>query len=170
MVNLLKLHMQISKISRMLCDATSDMRRIEYAAVLLAVFLLQGCLGLKPNEITQSKNAIEINEILGKLPLPEGSKLRHEHSLVIGAGDDWLGQARIEMQISSSEAYAFFIKHLPAAGWISKFSVFGKSSFMLFVRSNRNLSIDIERGQGSGTVIATITSAVDATPQVPKRN
>ena len=80
---------------------------------------------------------------LGGLPLPAGSAIRADQSLIIGAGDAWVGRAVLDVGRDADAAYRFFMDNLPAQGWSVVTAVRGRQSLLVLTRQERTLTIEI---------------------------
>ena len=56
-------------------------------------------------------------QLLGQLPLPPGAVIRADQSLIIGAGDNWVGRVMLDVGRDVDAAYRFFLETYPAQGW-----------------------------------------------------
>ena len=81
---------------------------------------------------------------LGGLALPPGSFIRADQSLIIGAGDNWVGRAVLDVGRDADAAYRFFLDNLVAQGWAVVTAVRGRHSLMVMTRQERTLTIEIE--------------------------
>ena len=94
---------------------------------------------------------------LGGLPLPAGSFIRADQSLIIGAGDAWVGRAVLDVGRDADAAYRFFMDHLPAQGWAVVTAVRGRQSLLVLTRQERTLTIEMaEPILGAPTVFMTM--------------
>ena len=81
----------------------NGMHRV-YGALLVAVGLAAGLSGCAN---TGSSTSVAVGpdgkvqnpvQLLGQLPLPPGAAIRAEQSLIIGAGDNWVGRVVLDRQ------------------------------------------------------------------------
>ena len=94
---------------------------------------------------------------LGGLPLPAGSFIRADQSLIIGAGDAWGGRAGLDVGRDADAAYRFFMDNLPAQGWAVVTAVRGRQSLLVLTRQERTLTIEMaEPILGAPTVFMTM--------------
>ena len=94
---------------------------------------------------------------LGGLALPPGSFIRADQSLIIGAGDNWVGRAVLDVGRDADAAYRFFLDNLVAQGWAVVTAVRGRHSLMVMTRQERTLTIEIEEPLlGSPAVFMTM--------------
>lgn len=109
-------------------------------------------------------------QLLGQLPLPPGTVVRAEQSLIIGAGDNWVGRVVLDVGRDLDAAYRFFLETYPAQGWTVVSSVRGKNSFMVMTRQERTATFEmIDGGLMSGGVVSMTMAPRNATVMVPKK-
>lgn len=109
-------------------------------------------------------------QLLGPLPLPPGSVVRAEQSLIIGAGDNWVGRVVLDVGPDLDAAYRFFLETYPAQGWAVVSSVRGKNSFMVMTRQERTATFEMmDGGLISGNVVSMTMAPSNATVMVPKK-
>ena len=109
-------------------------------------------------------------QLLGQLPLPPGTVVRAEQSLIIGAGDTWVGRVVLDVGRDLDAAYRFFLETYPAQGWTVVSSVRGKNSFMVMTRQERTATFEmIDGGLMSGNVVSMTMAPRNATVMVPKK-
>jgi hypothetical protein len=107
---------------------------------------------------------------LGGLALPPGSFIRSDQSLIIGAGDNWVGRAMLDVGRDADAAYRFFLDNLQAQGWSVVAAVRGRQSLLVMTRQERTLTIEIsEPVLGAPAVYMTMAprNAAVMTPRKP---
>ena len=119
---------------------------MKYVLVLWIALFLSGCSSMGNTETaTNSDNAQRPTmEQLGRMPLPVGTKLYTEESLIFGVGDGWLGRAVFEVPSDATTTYNFFAEQMPRQGWTLISSVRGKRSLLVFTRADRSATIEVE--------------------------
>lgn len=131
-------------------------------AVLAMLAALQAC-GLAGGGVAGDVGAGgDLSAVLGRLPLPDGAKVKMEKSMVVAPGEQWIGQIHIEIQQNSTAAYAFFMKRLPQAGWLHRAGVLGERTMMHFSGLERMLSVEIHPGSWGGALVI-LTAIPDST-------
>ena len=106
---------------------------------------------------------------LGGLPLPPGSAIRADQSLIIGAGDNWVGRAVLDVGRDADAAYRFLLDNLVAQGWTLVTAVRGRQSLLVMTRQERTLTIEMtEPVLGSPTVYMTMAPR-NASVMAPKK-
>ena len=107
---------------------------------------------------------------LGGLPLPPGSLLRADQSLIIGAGDSWVGRAVLDVGRDADAAYRFLLDNLQSQGWSVVAAVRGRQSLLVMTRQERTLTIEISEPMlGAPLVYMTMAprNAAVMTPRKP---
>jgi hypothetical protein len=87
--------------------------------------------------------AVSPGQWLGGLPLPAGSAIRTEQSLIMGSGETWVGRVALDVGRDADAAYRFFLDSLPAQGWAVVSAVRGRQSLLVMTRQERTLTIEI---------------------------
>jgi len=122
------------------------------ALALLAA--LVGCAGTTP--LGQSE-PLRPNEMLAGTPLPPGSVIVNDKSLLIGGQGHWVGRLVINLAGSTQDAYAFFEEHMPAQGWTMISSVRGEQSLMVLTKQDLTATVAFTERSGFGAGTATMT-------------
>ena len=119
---------------------------------------------------TGASSAASPSQWLGGLALPPGSAIRADQSLIIGAGDNWVGRAVLDVGRDGDAAYRFLLDNLVAQGWTLVTAVRGRQSLLVMTRQERTLTIEMtEPVLGSPTVYMTMAprNASVMTPRKP---
>jgi hypothetical protein len=144
---------------------------VKYLVVLLAVVFLTACstMGGSDTAPNSDNGQRPTMEQLGRMPLPVGTKLRTNESLIFGVGDGWLGRAVFESPNDATTTYNFFAEQMPRQGWSLISSVRGKRSLLVFTRGDRSAAIELDDAtlfQGS-CVVSMLISPVGGTVGTP---
>ncbi len=131
---------------------------------MLVPVLLAGCNGtpLTTTPSTdgapaQAQSSAVPGQWLGGLALPPGSSIRADQSLIIGAGDTWVGRAALDVGRDADAAYRFFLDNLSAQGWSVVTAVRGRQSLLVMTRQERTLTIELSEPMfGAPTVFLTM--------------
>ena len=121
---------------------------MRHPGILLVVLplLLAGCAGISSSKSAAPEPGTPLStpaQWLGGLPLPPGSSIRADQSLIIGAGDNWVGRAVLDIGRDSEAGYRFFLDQLPAQGWTLVTTVRGRQSLLVFTRQERTLTVEM---------------------------
>jgi hypothetical protein len=108
-------------------------------------------------------------QLLGQLPLPPGAIIRADQSLIIGAGDNWVGRVVLDVGRDFDAAYRFFLETYPAQGWTVVSAVRGKNSFMVMTRQERTATFEMVDGGMMASSVALTMAPRNAAVMVPKK-
>ena len=109
-------------------------------------------------------------QLLGQMPLPPGAMIRVDQSLIIGAGDNWVGRVVLDVGRDFDAAYRFFLETYPANGWTVVSSVRGKNSFMVMTRQERTATFEmVDGGMLASSVVSMTMAPRNAAVMVPKK-
>ena len=131
--------------------------------ISLASALLVGCSNtpLRTADTSSASGAEQVPnvELLGQLQLPTGARIINERTLILGAGDSWVGRITMEVGKDTNTAYSFFMEQYPKQGWSLVSAVRGANSLIVFTKQDRNATIEIRDGSlaVSATAILTVT-------------
>ena len=131
------------------------------STLLLGLGLLAACsstpLGSPSVAGSASASGVTPNAWLGDLPLPPGSAIRADQSLIIGAGEQWVGRAVLDVGRDADGAYRFFMDKFVAQGWTVVAVVRARQSLLVMTRQERTLTIEMNEPMlGAPTVHLTM--------------
>lgn len=115
--------------------------------------------------VADAPNALQISDI----SLPTGAKLDAENSLIIGAGDRWLGRIVLKTDSPSVQVYNHFYNGMPAFGWSLITAMQAKTSILSFQRNDRIALVQIEPSSLGGVVVTINVSLRQGTLQDPAK-
>ena len=133
---------------------------------------LAGCvnMGSKPSVAVGPDGKVQNPvQLLGQLPLPPGAAIRAEQSLIIGAGDNWVGRVMLDVGRDFDAAYRFFLETYPAQGWTVVSAVRGKTSFLVMTRQERTATFEMVDGGMMGSSVSLTMAPRNATVMLPKK-
>jgi hypothetical protein len=143
--------------------------------VLLAVISLAiaACSSTPVNgEATSDMPKASLEALGAGTPLPQGAAIKHDKSLIMGAGDNWVGRVVVDVGRDPQLAYQFFYQQYPSLGWTLVTSLRGKTSLLVFSKDDRNATVEIEDGGlllGSTLVLTVSPRNAGAMPPGPNR-
>jgi hypothetical protein len=108
-------------------------------------------------------------QLLGQLPLPPGAVIRADQSLIIGAGDNWVGRVMLDVGRDVDAAYRYFLETYPAQGWTVVSAVRGKNSFLVMTRQERTATFEMVDGGMMGSSVSLTMAPRNAAVMVPKK-
>ena len=91
---------------------------------------------------TESLDNIQ-TDLLGDMPLPRGSKINNDQSLILGAGSAWAGRIVINSPQGPTDAFTFFRDQFPNSGWTGVSSIKAKISILVFAKQDRTVTVEI---------------------------
>ncbi|MBM3362428.1 MAG: hypothetical protein FJY42_07140 [Betaproteobacteria bacterium] len=110
-------------------------------------------------------------DAVGQSTLPPGVTFRPENSLIIGAGEQWVGRVVADVGRDVEAAFRFFIDTYPAQGWTLISSVRGKTSLLVFTKQDRTATVELSEGgmMGGGALVLTVSPRNAAVVAPPRR-
>ena len=111
------------------------------------------------------------SQLLGDMPLPQGSRLVGGDSIIIGRGNEWVGRAVVNALQGATDVYAFFQSEYPKNAWTTVTAVKAKTSILVFTKGDRTATIEIVEGSFGGpkSVIIMTSSPKNANVVAPTR-
>lgn len=91
---------------------------------------------------TESLDHIQA-DLLGDMPLPQGSKINNDQSLILGAGSAWAGRIVINTPQGPTDTFTFFRDQFPNSGWTGVSSIKAKISILVFAKQDRTVTVEI---------------------------
>ncbi len=79
-------------------------------------------------------------------PVPGGSRLDMDRTLVLGSDTGWTGRLTYFTNISPATIYEFYLAEMPLVGWREVMTVRSATSHLVFESSDRTVTIAIEPG------------------------
>ena len=100
-------------------------------------------------------------QLLGDMPLPQGSKISNDQSLILGGGPQWTGRIVIVSPQGPTDTFTFFRDQFPRAGWTGISSIKAKTSILVFAKADRTVTVEINEAGTfqSGGSIVSLTAA-----------
>ena len=131
----------------------------------LALCLLAAC-NTTPMGADGGPAALPIQELIGQTQLPPGSRVIHEQSLILGAGDNWVGRLALDVGRDTSPAYNFFLDQYQRNGWSLISASRGKTSLLVFTKPDRSATIELSESSvlAGSNLVMTITPRSANTP------
>jgi len=92
------------------------------------------------------------------IPIPAGSDLDLDQSLVLGTEEGWIGRLSLTVKYDMTDMYSFYEREMPKFSWEQLTTVRAKISTMTYRRGARVATITLQSnsglaGLGSGTSI-----------------
>lgn len=92
------------------------------------------------------------------VPIPAGTKINTDKSVILGQGDKWFGRMVLVTDRPSTQAYTYYQEQMPTFGWEQVTAVQGKTSILTFTRADRAATLEINPGTLSGSEVAITVS------------
>ncbi len=139
------------------------------ATFLLALGLVACASAPLTNADGESLSDVQ-NKLLGDMPLPGGSRIDNEKSLILGSGDGWAGRVAINSAQNATETFNFFRDQYQKAGWTLVSSTKTKNSILVFIKKDRTATVEIEDGTfgGKASVMLTVAPRSTVIPPITK--
>lgn len=124
---------------------------------------LLGCTSMGNVQMGSDSTVTEATakQLAGDVPLPAGSVIKQQDSLVMGSGNTWMGRLNVTVSGEPQTVFAWFRDSLPGAGWTLTSSSFSKLSLLTFTKAERMATVQMQAGSfGANEVLITVTPAV----------
>jgi len=161
-----------SNISTALTLCSQILKPLSTLSFLTVSALLIGCstTPLHTSDTSSSSGTEQVPnvELLGQLQLPTGAKIINERTLILGAGDSWVGRITMEVGKDTNTAYSFFMEQYPRQGWTLVSAVRGANSLIVFTKQDRNATIEIRDGSLAVSATAVLTVTPRPTSMAPQ--
>jgi hypothetical protein len=92
------------------------------------------------------------------IPVPAGSAMDVERSLILGERESWIGRVVMTVPEGADRAYDFFFNEMPRFGWQPVTSVRAETSVLTYGRGTRVATIQIRRRAIGGTSVSVTVS------------
>ncbi len=138
---------------------------------VLALAALGACASTPLATQGEGGKVVVPTEVLGQSALPPGSSIKPELSLIMGAGEQWVGRVVADVGRDGDAAYRFFLESYPAQGWTLISAVRGKTSLIVLTKQDRSATIELTEPSTllPGTVVLTV-SPRNAQVTAPRRS
>ena len=102
-------------------------------------------------------------QLSGDVPLPPGSVIKQQDTLVMSAASTWLGRVSLSVSGEPQAVFTYFKEGMPASGWALISSSFSKTSLLTFTKGERVANIQMQvTSFGGNDVLITVAPAVRA--------
>lgn len=139
--------------------------------LLLVVGLVGALLNLgacASSGTTENLDNIQ-QQLLGDMPLPQGTKISNEQSLILGGGSQWTGRIVLVTPQGPTDTFTFFRDQFPRAGWTGISSIKAKTSILVFAKGDRTVTVEINEAgtfQNGGSLVALTAAPKGGTAPV----
>lgn len=125
-----------------------DVRPLLLALLGAAVLGTAGCGSLPGSGTTREVS--DPARFLPDLPLPAGTKIDLERTLILGGTADWTGRVAGTTPLGEEELIQHFREHLGKGGWKLVTISRSKASLMTFTKATRAANIEVSPSGGFG--------------------
>lgn len=118
------------------------------AHLFLIVFLIVALTGCTPSNQTSIRSPDSHSSFTSfdNFPVPDGSRLDMERTLVLGTDVSWTGRLTFFTSNEPAKVYEFYLTEMPRAGWREIMTARSAASHLVFDSPNRTVTIAIEPG------------------------
>lgn len=102
------------------------------------------------------------------VPIPPGTKIKTDKSLILGADERWVGKMVLDVDMPTTQTYAYYAERMPAFGWEPITAVQGKTSTLTFLRGDRAATVEISGSGFKGSEVGITVSPKQAA-MAPKK-
>lgn len=151
------------------------MNRPSLLAAVLSAGLVTACANMAGTPPANTENIDAIQQgLLGDVPLPKGSRIDNDQSLMLGGGTGWAGRIVIQAPSGVTETFNFFRDQYPPLAWATVSAVKAKTSILVFAKADRTVTVEIsENPKATSTSLVVLTvaprSTVAPAPAVPAK-
>ncbi|MEI7430184.1 MAG: hypothetical protein WCL27_06980 [Betaproteobacteria bacterium] len=114
---------------------------LAYVLLVTSSVFVAGCSSIAPSSM-ENLDSVQ-QQLLGDMPLPKGSKIDNNHSLILGSGSNWAGRIVLVAPQGPTNTFSFFRDQFPAAGWTGVSSIKAKTSILVFTKQDRTVTIEL---------------------------
>jgi hypothetical protein len=140
------------------------MNTLQSLAVLCATSMLMACASVdmaSPSKDGGGPPEPSAKQLAGDMPIPQGATIRPQDTLVMGAGNRWMGRISLTVPGEPQNLFAYYRDGLPGAGWSLTSSSYSKLSLLTFIKADRVATIQMQAASfGGNEVTITVTPAV----------
>ena len=138
---------------------------IKHSFQLIVFLFLISCVGeaLVPTKGPEGEPGSELNFAqFDDIPIPIGSSLNQEESIIISKNKSWLGRLVFDSNKKQLSIFDFFRNELPKFGWKKLSEVRADSSLLNYTNENRVASIQIFSNTFFGSKVSiTVTETAN---------
>ncbi len=119
--------------------------KVHLLLIVCLIVALTGCTASNQTSI-RSPDSHNSFTSFDNFPLPDGSRLDMERTLVLGTDVSWTGRLTFFTSNEPAKVYEFYLTEMPRAGWREIMTVRSAASHLVFDSPNRTATIAIEPG------------------------
>ncbi len=92
------------------------------------------------------------------IPVPSGATMDMEHSLLLGAGNEWTGRLTYTTSTNSARVFDLYKAEMPKFGWTELTVIRGDRSIMTYQQGSRVATVQIQAGTIYGATVSVTVS------------
>jgi len=92
------------------------------------------------------------------IPVPTGATMDMEHSLLLGAGNEWTGRLTYTTSTNNARVFDLYKAEMPKFGWTELTVIRGDRSIMTYQQGARVATVQIQGGTIYGATVAVTVS------------
>ena len=138
--------------------------------VLLTAFCASACTTMSGSAVGGDSTVTEATakQLSGDVPLPPGTVIKQQDTLVMSAASTWLGRISLSVSGEPQAVFTYFKDGMPASGWTLTSSSFSKTSLLTFTKGERVANIQMQGTSfGGNDVLITVAPAARAATARP---
>jgi hypothetical protein len=143
------------------------MTLFKYLFIALSAVATLACtsMGSRPMGSDSTVTETTAKQLSGDIPLPAGSVIKQQDTLVMGSGNTWMGRLNVAVSGEPQTVFAWFRDSLPGSGWTLTSSSFSKLSLLTFTKAERMATVQMQgTGFGGNEVLITVAPATRPAP------
>jgi hypothetical protein len=144
------------------------LRKLRCFPLVLCTVLaaLGGCSG--GTSLTPTTNSAEVSanfQALSDIPIPSGTTLDPERSLILGNMDRWTGRVVMRLGIPMSQAVGMFQQQMPAFGWQPVMAMQSETTVLTYLRGERAATVMISPPSIGGAIMGGSIASITVAPR-----
>lgn len=133
------------------------------------VSFLGGCTttgtSLDNTSLSSDPNAPQAR-VAQDFPIPAGSQIVTDQTLVLGSGSNWTGRLSLSLSIGEQDAFVYFRDQGKAYGWLVVSGSYGPTSILTLSKADRSATVLINEGNRiTGTKVTITVSPLAVKPK-----
>ncbi|MES2414787.1 MAG: hypothetical protein V4614_13355 [Pseudomonadota bacterium] len=135
-------------------------------------FAMLGCASMGGSSMGGDSTVTEATtkQLSGDVPLPPGSTIKQQDTLVMGSGNSWTGRINLSVAGEPQAVFTWFRDSMAAAGWTLTSSSFSKLSLLTFSKGERVGNVQMQATNfGGNEVLVTVSPVTRNAPAAVTR-
>ncbi|MFC6283600.1 MULTISPECIES: hypothetical protein [Polaromonas] len=135
---------------------------IKYLLILSTTLATLACSSMGGSSMGSDSTVTEATakQLSGDVPLPPGTVIKQQDTLVMGTGNTWTGRLNLAISGEPQAVFTYFRDGMPGAGWTLTSSSFSKLSLLTFTKGERVANVQMQSTNfGGNEVLVTVAPA-----------